>query len=403
MNNQAIYSIGLLGSVSDGKTTLIHSLTGTKTQKHSNEKVRNITIKQGYANMKIWENDDGLYTTNSEHISDDKLINHISFVDCPGHHDLINTMLASTSLMNGAIVVISTDQVLSKKPQLIQHLAAIKLSKLDKIIICLNKIDLVKKQVILERKNELDILLKQYDIKPYIIIPTCFNKKIGLNHVINSIMTLFNPTEEVKETTESLFIISRSFDINKPGTNWKDINGGVIGGTILSGKFSINEDVEIRPGRVSKDVNGQFICNPIQTKILSIKSENTELIEASFGGLIAFKTDIDPFYCKNDGLLGNVVGVKGCMPNVYIDINLNIEITTLFDYKWVPKQNDIIILQIGTRVVEGKLGKLNNIILTKPTCICDKQHIIICKNIDKSLKIVGEGMFDYKLNKKYLI
>ncbi len=403
MNNQAIYSIGLLGSVSDGKSTLIQSLTGTKTQKHSNEKIRNITIKQGYANMKVWENDDGIYTTNSEHISNDNLINHISFVDCPGHHDLINTMLSSISLMNGAIVVISTDQILSKKPQLMQHLAAIKLSKLDKIIICLNKIDLVKKQVILERKNELDQLLKQYDIKPYIIIPTCFNKKIGLNHVINSIMTLFNPQDEIKKTTNPLFIISRSFDINKPGTNWKDINGGVIGGTIISGKFSINDEIEIRPGRISKDVNGVFTCNPIHTNILSIKSENTELIEASFSGLIAFKTGIDPYYCKNDGLLGNVVGIKDEMPNVYIDINLKIDITTLFDYKWEPKPNVLISLQIGTRVVEGKLGKLNNIILTKPTCICDNQHIIICKNIDRTLKIVGDGIFDYKINKKYII
>ena len=56
MEKQPILNIGCLGSVSDGKSTTVFQLTGTKTQTHSKEKTRNITIKQGYANMKIWQN-----------------------------------------------------------------------------------------------------------------------------------------------------------------------------------------------------------------------------------------------------------------------------------------------------------------------------------------------------------
>ena len=80
---QPLINIGCLGCVSDGKSTLIKCLTGTKTQRHSHEKNKNLSIKQGYANLKIYENE--------------KLINHISFVDCPGHQDLILTLLTSST------------------------------------------------------------------------------------------------------------------------------------------------------------------------------------------------------------------------------------------------------------------------------------------------------------------
>ena len=89
-------------------------------------------------------------------------------------------MLTSIEQMDGAIVIVAVDQPLANKPQLIQHLAAAKLGRIKKIIVCMNKIDLVTKDVLIERKKELDIMLKQYDIVPFAIIPTCFNKNIGI-------------------------------------------------------------------------------------------------------------------------------------------------------------------------------------------------------------------------------
>ena len=57
-NKQPIFNIGMLGSVSDGKSTCVKETTGTKTQRHTSEQTKNITIKQGYANIKIWFNPD---------------------------------------------------------------------------------------------------------------------------------------------------------------------------------------------------------------------------------------------------------------------------------------------------------------------------------------------------------
>lgn len=402
LSNQPIINIGCLGSVSDGKSTLVERLTGIRTQKHSSEQKRNITIKQGYGNMKVWADDTNFYTTNSKASSystedgdECTLVNHLSFVDCPGHQELIQTMLSSISLMDGAIVVVAVDQPLDKKPQLIQHLAAAKLGKLNKIIVCMNKIDLVSRDTLMDRKRELDEMLERYDIKPFVIIPTCFNKKIGLNVLLYAMMTLFNPTSFMSRSTDSsLFRISRTFDINKPGFNWDAVVGGVMGGSLMTGTLKVGDKIEIRPGQVSK-AQGKFLCQPVQTEIMSIQTDDTSLEEIVPGGLIGIRTDLDPFYSKNDALAGHIAGPPGTLPSVYIETTVESQMVTTFGFGWEPKVNDTVMLQIGTRMVEGKLRKIVGSKLTfelnKPACIHDNQHIIICKNIDKILRIVGEG------------
>lgn len=398
---QPIINIGCLGSVSDGKSTLVAKLSGIKTQRHSDELKRNITIQQGYGNLKIFEgkNNDELeyHTTDSTgEISDSQLVNHISFVDCPGHQELIQTMLSSIILMDGAIIVVAVNQPLVQKPQLIQHLAAAKLGKITKIIVCMNKIDLVTKETLKERKVELDKLLAEYQIKPYAIIPTCFNKKIGMKHVIKAMMELFNPTDYLLKASDNpIFRISRSFDINKAGTNWDDVVGGVIGGSLFNGKLSVNDQIEIRPGQMSKGKDGKYICKPIITTIISIKTDTTDLKEIIPGGLIGIRTDLDPYYCKNNGLAGQVVGKVGTLPDIFTEVTLQVTLVTSFGFVWSPKINDLVMLQIGTKMSESKLIKISNqdytFTLTKPTCISTNQHIIICYNINKILRIVGEG------------
>jgi len=401
MNNQPIINIGCLGSVSDGKSTLVEKLVGIKTQRHSKEKIRNITIKQGYANMKIWLNNNNEYiTTNSkvENYEDYKLVNHISFVDCPGHHEFIQTMLTSINIMNGAIIVIAVDDVINNKPQLLQHLAAIKLKKIEKIIICMNKIDLINKNLLMIRKRELDNLLKEYNINPFIIIPTCFNKKLGLDYLIKAIMILFNPNEFINNNKNNLpiFRISRSFDINKPGTDINNMNGGILGGSLMTGSLKINDEIEIKPGIINK-IDNKFICTSIKTKIISLKTEEKNLNEIYSGGLVAIGTDIDPYYCKNDLLLGNNIGLINTLPNNYTEININVQLTNLFGYEWKPKINDNLLLQIGIKSINAQLLSLNNTIFTfklfTPVCIYNNEHIILCYYVNKLIKIVGDGNF----------
>ena len=399
MNHQPILNIGCLGSVSDGKSTLVKMLTGIETQQDSREKVKNITINQGFGNMKIFKNKDTFITTdsNTSNIPEHELVNHISFVDCPGHQELIKTMLGALELMNGAIVIVAVDQPITMKPQLAQHLSAAKLGAIDKIIICMNKIDLVDKAVLMKRKYELDTLLKTYDIKPYRIIPTCFNKKIGLNHLVNTIMELFNPDELLDSTKNPIFNISRTFDFNKPGTDWDDVVGGVVGGTLKSGKLKIGDKIEIRPGIIS-NIKGKISWEPLIVSIVSLKTDTTDLEEAVPGGLIGIGTDLDPFYCKKNALVGHVAGFPDNMPNVFVLINITISSIQ----NWEPTLKDNVLLKMGTLTCDAKLVIINKkqykFELSKPVCIRDNENIIICRNINKILTVVGNGILNYSEN-----
>jgi hypothetical protein len=404
-----LINIGTLGSVSDGKSEMIYQLSGgdqnngIRTQRDSREKKRNITIKAGYANIKIWKCEEcsNLEST-KETINENKcleceqkllLVNHISFVDCPGHQELIETMMSSISLMKGAIVVISVVELLKQKPQLIQHLISAKIGSLDKLIICLNKCDLVKKEIVKERKDELDDLLVRLDIKPLIIIPTSFTHRLGVNYLITAINTHFQNNDNLTGE-KTLFRITRSFDINQPGIDYVNIKGGCIGGSLVSGKLLIDDEVEINPGILTKTKDGRYTCEPIVTKLLSFESDKIKINCVEPGGLVGILTNIDPYYCKNDLLKGNIITPIGKSLPVYNEIKIDFIKINEFDGYWVPKNGDKVFLQIENMFSEARLTKVKKDTMTfqliKPLCIDTNAKILVCIK-QPILKIVGFG------------
>jgi len=398
-SKQPVLNIGMLGSVSDGKSTCVKFLTGTQTQKHSSEKTRNITIKPGYANMKIWSDYDGtLYSTNSspeKHVIDGeecKLINHVSFVDCPGHQELILTMLGSIKLMNAVIVVVSASEPIDKKPQLIQHLAAIKLAGIKNVLVCLNKIDLVSKEVSLERYQELINLLNKFEICPKKIIPTSFNKEIGTQWLLEEIMEHFVVPDDSDEP--ACFMATRSFDINKAGQEFDEVNGGVIGGSLFNGILKVGDEVEIRPGICGKQ-EGKLVSQPIFSKILSFKTDHEELEHIRPGGLIGVGTDIDPYYCKNDTLAGNMIGLKGTLPSVYDSVELTYKLIDDFGGVWKAKVKDVVNLQIGTLSISSEITQVSKktikLNLSRPACINKDMMIMVSYKEAGIMKIVASG------------
>jgi translation initiation factor 2 subunit 3 len=112
-------------------------------------------------------------------------------------------------------------------------------------------------------------------------------------------------------------IVIRSFDVNKPGTPVDALTGGVAGGSILRGVLRLGQDVEIRPGIVTKD-SGHTRCTPIFSRVASLHAEANNLQFAVPGGLIGVGTRIDPTLCRADRLVGQVLGTVGTLPEVYV-------------------------------------------------------------------------------------
>ncbi len=385
---QPIVNIGMLGSVSDGKSTTVHSLSGVKTQRHSSEMKRNITIKPGYANMKIYRDEDGYNVKESGEI-----VHHISFIDCPGHYQLIVTMMSNIKLMDGIILVVSAAEPIEKKPQLLQHIMAIKMSKIKNVIVLLNKLDLVTKKVAMERYTALVDVLTKHDIEPKRIIPVCMNHMIGVDMVLESIMEFMPPKERDIEV-DPLFMASRSFDVNHPNIPYTDIVGGVVGGSILRGQFKVGDIIEICPGIITNN-NGTVEWKPHHTTITSIKSDTTDLQNAAPGGLIGIGTDIDPYYCKNDGMAGQMIGLKGKMPPTILTLTISFDKID-FDYCWEPKVGSYITVITGTYCGDGKIIDYNDndilkITLQKPVCIDKDNMVVLCEKTRDAFHIVGCG------------
>ena len=149
-------------------------------------------------------------------------------------------------------------------------------------------------------------------------------------------------------------IIIRSFDVNKPGEEVADLMGGVAGGSILQGVLRLGDEVEIRPGHVRRDAEGNIRCTPILSRILSLRAEKNELQYAVPGGLIGVGLLVDPTLTRADKLVGQVLGVKGSLPGIFIEIDI-----TFFLLRRL----------LGVKVVEGEKGAKVRV-LWLCVCVC---------------------------------
>ena len=132
-------------------------------------------------------------------------------------------------------------------------------------------------------------------------------------------------------------IVIRSFDVNKPGSDVEELKGGVAGGSILKGNpllshliacfalgiLRVGQEIEVRPGIVSKSADGNIQCRPIRSVIVSLCAEKNQLQYAVPGGLIGVGTKIDPTLCRGDRLVGHVLGAIGTLPDVFVDIEIS--------------------------------------------------------------------------------
>ena len=143
-------------------------------------------------------------------------------------------------------------------------------------------------------------------------------------------------------------IIIRSFDVNKPGTEIDQLTGGVVGGSILEGVLKVGQEVEIRPGNIFKDANDNFMCTPIRTRIVSLQTQENDLLYAVPGGLIGVGLLVDPSMTRNDRMVGNVLGAVGALPDIFIE----------FDVKCHLMRTLIGVKKEGEKKTQQKIKKL---------------------------------------------
>ncbi|XWS53600.1 hypothetical protein CRYUN_Cryun10bG0015200 [Craigia yunnanensis] len=402
ISRQATINIGTIGHVAHGKSTVVKAISGVQTVRFKNELERNITIKLGYANAKIYKCEDERCPRPMCYKM--KLLRHVSFVDCPGHDILMATMLNGAAIMDGALLLIAANES-CPQPQTSEHLAAVEIMRLQHIIILQNKVDLIQENVAINQHEAIQKFIQGTVADGAPVVPISAQLKYNIDVVCEYIVKKI-PIPERNFVSPPNMIVIRSFDVNKPGFEVDEIKGGVAGGSILRGVLKVNQFIEVRPGIVVKDENGNIKCTPIYSRIVSLYAEQNELQFAVPGGLIGVGTTMDPTLTRADRLVGQVLGEVGSLPEVFVELEVNFFLLRRLlgvRTKGSERQGkvsklakgEILMLNIGSMstgarviAVKNDLAKLQ---LTSPVCTSKGEKIALSRRVEKHWRLIGWG------------
>jgi translation initiation factor 2 subunit 3 len=398
-------NIGLVGHVDHGKTTLTQALTGEWTDRHSEELKRGISIKLGYADAAFYKCPNCPEPTgySVEPVcpscgGEAKFLRAVSFVDAPGHETLMETMLSGAAIMDGALLLVAANEHVPQ-PQTREHLYALDIIGVRKVVVVQNKIDLITPEAAAENYQEIVEFLKGSPISGAPVVPVSANHKVGIDALIGAIEATI-PTPPRDAAKPPLMYVARSFDVNRPGTRPGDLRGGVVGGSLLQGHISLGEEIEIRPGLSAE---GGSTTESLTTEVTSIVSGGQEWKELHPGGLAALGTALDPSLAKGDGLTGRLIGTAGTLPPVSQKIRLK---ATLLDRVLGAQReikverirtSELLAITVGTTVAAGKVtsarGEEVELALNRSVTVFPGSRVAISRRLN-AWRLIGYGIVE---------
>lgn len=232
-------NIGTIGHVDHGKTTLTAAIT-------------DVLSKVGLAEKKNYDDIDGApeekergITINTAHVEYQTNTRHYAHVDCPGHADYVKNMITGAAQMDGAILVVaSTD---GPMPQTREHILLARQVGVPRMVVFMNKVDLVDDPELLELVEiEIRDLLSSYgfdgDNTP-IIKGSATGALAGEEKWVGAVKELMDavdtyiPLPPRPVDQDFLMSVEDVFSITGRGT--------VATGRIERGRIKVGENVEI--------------------------------------------------------------------------------------------------------------------------------------------------------------
>ena len=231
-------NIGTIGHVDHGKTTLTAAIT-------------TVLAKKGLSEVKSFdqidnapeEKDRGI-TINTAHVEYETAKRHYAHVDCPGHADYVKNMVTGAAQMDGAIIVVAATD--GPMPQTREHILLARQVNVPRLVVFLNKCDMVEDEEMLELvEMEMQELLAQYDFEedtPF-IRGSALGALNGVPEWEAKVMELMdavdNWIQEPVRDVEKPFLmpVEDVFSITGRGT--------VATGRIETGRVKVGDDVQI--------------------------------------------------------------------------------------------------------------------------------------------------------------
>jgi translation initiation factor 2 subunit 3 len=309
------------------------------------------------------------------------------------------TMLCGAAIMDGAVLVISANEP-CPQPQTKEHLMALDITGIDRIVIVQNKIDLVSREEVMEHYQQIKDFIKGTVAEKAPIVPISAQQNLNVDLVIKAIEE-YIPTPHRDIEKPALLKIARSFDVNRPGASPDALKGGVIGGSLNQGVLHAGDKIEICPGRLV-DYEGRKQWVPIQTKVVTLLAGSQSQEEITPGGLIGVGTLLDPIMTKSDALVGQVAGEPGKLPPVRNAFTMNMQllerVVGVTDESSVEPihSSEPLMLNVGTATTVGVVtsareGGVVQVQLKRPVCAEKGDRVAVSRRIGARWRLIGVG------------
>ncbi|MFW0859445.1 MAG: selenocysteine-specific translation elongation factor [Dehalococcoidia bacterium] len=214
-----MYVLGTAGHVDHGKSALVHAITGTDPDRLAEEKERGMTIDLGFAWIELPSG------------------REVSIVDVPGHERFIRNMLAGVGGIDLSILVVAADE--GVMPQTREHLAILDLLNVRQGIVVITKKDLVDDEMLELVAMDAEEVIKGTVLEGAPMITTSALTREGLPQLLSTIDKLLDSATPPRDIGRPRLCIDRVFIMKGFGT--------VVTGTLLDGRFSVGQEVEILP------------------------------------------------------------------------------------------------------------------------------------------------------------
>lgn len=218
--------LGTAGHIDHGKSSLVRALTGTDPDRLAEEKKRGITIELGFAQLKL---PDGTA---------------MGVVDVPGHEHFVRQMIAGSTGIDLALLVIAADDGIM--PQTIEHLAVLRTLGVKTLAVALTKTDLVDEEWIAFVSDEIRTWLADTPYANADIVPCSSRTGAGLDELRCALQKAAARTKHSKFGRQLRLPIDRVFTIRGAGT--------VVTGTLWSGTARPGDVAEVLPSGLTSRI-----------------------------------------------------------------------------------------------------------------------------------------------------
>ena len=231
-------NIGTIGHVDHGKTTLTAAIT-------------TVLAKKGLSELKSFDQIDNApeekergITINTSHVEYETEHRHYAHVDCPGHADYVKNMVTGAAQMDGAIIVVAATD--GPMPQTREHILLARQVNVPRLVVFLNKCDMVDDEEMLELvEMDRQDLLAQYDFEAEtpIIRGSALGALNGVPEWEDKVMELMNACdtwiqEPVRDIDKPFLMpVEDVFSITGRGT--------VATGRIETGVVKVGDEVQL--------------------------------------------------------------------------------------------------------------------------------------------------------------